>query len=157
VDHLTPELLRMFERELIVVGGILAIYLGYRLFYLAHIPQESSGKIKTKLFEFAAAKVGPGVFFAAFGAWVLYTGMTTRIDITTTTQPQTPARTTQTQFDPQALVRLNTLLQKLPAEEDRQAAASLLRQIIVAPAQAVVPAHAIAPAQTTTTKRSYID
>ena len=49
MDHLTPELMRMFERQLIVAGGILAIYLGYRLFHLARISQESSGKIKTKL------------------------------------------------------------------------------------------------------------
>jgi hypothetical protein len=141
MDQVTPEVLRMLERQMIVAGGILAIFLGYRLFRLAHVSEDSSGKIKTKLFEFTASKVGPGVFFAAFGAWVLYSAMTTRIDISTSTQPQVRASA----LDPQALARLNALLQKLPTDEDRQAVNVLLRK------------YTIVPAAQSTTRRVLID
>jgi hypothetical protein len=67
-----PEILRMAERIIVVLGGILCIYLGYLLFHIAVLKQDSGGKFKSAVFEFTATKVGPGVFFALFGAYVLY-------------------------------------------------------------------------------------
>lgn len=79
MEHLSPELMRMIERQMIVLGGILAIFLGYRLFRLVNLPQESTGKLKTKIMEVTATKIGPGVFFAAFGVFVLWSAMSQQI------------------------------------------------------------------------------
>jgi hypothetical protein len=72
----TEQVLRMFERHMVVIGGIIAIVLGYRLFQSADLKQDSTGSMKTKLFEVSATKIGPGVFFAAFGTVVLWTSLT---------------------------------------------------------------------------------
>jgi hypothetical protein len=69
---LAPEIMRMLERILVVCGGILCVYLGYLLFHIAVLKQESAGKFQSALFEFTATEVGPGVFFALFGAYILY-------------------------------------------------------------------------------------
>jgi hypothetical protein len=73
---LTP-LLRMTERSLIVVGGILAIYLGYRLFVLGiDKSQGTAAALGVQLKDF-----GPGLFFAALGAVILVTTMRAAIKV----------------------------------------------------------------------------
>jgi hypothetical protein len=57
------------ERAGDVDGGILSIYLGYRLFVVANLPSESGAKIKAKLIEVTATKIGPDIFFASFGSY----------------------------------------------------------------------------------------
>lgn len=58
---------RMAERALIVMGGILSIYLGYRLFALGiNVTQGEARAFGIELRDF-----GPGLFFAALGAYVL--------------------------------------------------------------------------------------
>ena len=69
----TEEIATMFrgvERLLIVGGGIGALFLGYRLF-LAGIVSEQSGEFSHKSFSVKLIKVGPGIFFAVFGTFVL--------------------------------------------------------------------------------------
>ena len=64
-------LLFMIYRILIVLGGILCIYLGYRLFFVA---QTKQGDLSIKTGEHQELKlrdVAPGVFFALFGASIL--------------------------------------------------------------------------------------
>jgi len=63
--------LRMFERVLIVSGGILSIVLGYRLFTLGidTLQGRASG------FGVELRNFGPGLFFAALGAVILVAGM----------------------------------------------------------------------------------
>jgi hypothetical protein len=73
------EALRMFERIIIAFGGILSVFLGYRLFFLAGAASDSGGRFKTSLITMSMTKVGPGVFFALFGAYVLVTGLTASI------------------------------------------------------------------------------
>jgi hypothetical protein len=73
---LTP-LLRMVERSLIVVGGILAIYLGYRLFVLGI--DKSQGAASA--FGIELRNFGPGLFFAALGAVVLVATMRAAIRV----------------------------------------------------------------------------
>lgn len=64
-------LLRMLERSLIVTGGILSIYLGYKLFVMGiDKAQGSASALGIELKNF-----GPGLFFAALGAVVLVTTM----------------------------------------------------------------------------------
>jgi hypothetical protein len=76
-DVYLPEVIRSLERVLVVAGGILSIYLGCRLFHIAQIAESSQGKFKASIVEFTVSRVGPGVFFALFGAWILYTSLAT--------------------------------------------------------------------------------
>jgi hypothetical protein len=58
---LSAEMMRMLERIIVVIGGVAAIVLGYRLFALADIRQDSSGKWKSALFEASFTPIGPGL------------------------------------------------------------------------------------------------
>jgi hypothetical protein len=119
------DIMRMAERILVVAGGILCIFLGYRLFSIARLQQSGSGKFKTQVFEFTATKVGPGVFFALFGAYVLFTSLTTLVRTEVSIESETAARD---------IARLATLSSNLPQKEDRDAAnaaADRLRKLFV--------------------------
>ena len=72
-----PVLMRMAERSLIVVGGILSIYLGYRLFVLGI--DKSQGQASA--FGIELRNFGPGLFFAALGAVILVTAMRAAIQM----------------------------------------------------------------------------
>ena len=68
--------LRHLERLLIVCAGALAIWLGYRMFLA--MPHATEGESKIQLpggVSIFVSRVGPGVFFALFGALVLYYSM----------------------------------------------------------------------------------
>jgi hypothetical protein len=75
--------LRMAERILIAFGGIISIILGYRLFMVASLDHKdiSGGTFKTALFSVSLSKVGPGIFFALFGAYILASGINTQINV----------------------------------------------------------------------------
>ncbi len=60
-------LLRMGERALIVLGGILSVYLGYKLFTLGI----NTAQGEAQAFGIVLRDFGPGLFFAALGAYVL--------------------------------------------------------------------------------------
>ena len=76
-----PVLLFMIYRMLIVVGGVLCIYFGYRLFYVVQLKQ-GEFKIKTgESYEISLSDVAPGVFFALFGAGILVFCLTNGITI----------------------------------------------------------------------------
>jgi len=65
-------LLRFMERLLAVAIGGLAIYLGYRLFRLVPESKDSEGRVTfSKDLSIVVSRVGPGVFFALFGALVV--------------------------------------------------------------------------------------
>lgn len=64
-------IMRMAERSLIVLGGILSIYLGYKLFTLGI--DKTQGEATA--FGISLKNFGPGLFFAALGAFVLVTTM----------------------------------------------------------------------------------
>lgn len=74
---------RVLERLVIAIGGIVCIWLGYRLFFQAasnarDIMNVEGGGYGVK---FKAKSIGPGVFFAFFGALLLGYTIFTRIDI----------------------------------------------------------------------------
>lgn len=77
ISIVTP-LLRMLERSLIVAGGILSIYLGYKLFVLGIDKSQGAasafGVVELKNF-------GPGLFFAALGAVILVTTMRAAVKV----------------------------------------------------------------------------
>jgi hypothetical protein len=146
-----PEIMRMIERITIVGGGILSIYLGYRLFSIAHLKQESSAKFKSEVFEFTATKVGPGVFFALFGAYILYGGINHPVSTsegTSTTEPTIAPESSENtvgargipkvrfgSMDPTfgdqdtAILVLSALVGKLPSQEDRDAGEKALKSL----------------------------
>lgn len=76
-----PITLRFAERLLAVLFGGMAIYLGYRLFL--RVPEQRSGDGKFTLpwdVSIAVTRVGPGVFFALFGAAVVGTALVKGIE-----------------------------------------------------------------------------
>jgi len=63
--------LRMLERILAVLIGGFSIYLGFRLFFHIPLDSEHSGSLELPGIKLVLTKVGPGVFFAAFGSVVV--------------------------------------------------------------------------------------
>ena len=64
--------LRALERIIVVIIGGLSVYLGYRLFL--HVPSQKDGQGKISFpggISIIINRVGPGVFFALFGAGVV--------------------------------------------------------------------------------------
>ncbi len=76
--------LRMLERLLVVSFGGLSIYLGYKLFF--HLPDsaEQEGKLDIPGLKIVLTKVGPGIFFLAFGAIILFHNLDSQIKQTST-------------------------------------------------------------------------
>jgi len=79
MDEILIPLLRMIERLFVVSFAGMSIYLGYKLFF--HIPEEKNneGKIKLPGMEVILSRVGPGVFFVAFGTFVLIQSLDEKI------------------------------------------------------------------------------
>ncbi|SER06081.1 hypothetical protein SAMN03159444_03122 [Pseudomonas sp. NFACC02] len=69
-------------RASIVLGGIICIYFGYRLFYVVQAKQgDFTVKTGEKL-ELSLKDVSPGIFFALFGAGILVFSLVNSIKIT---------------------------------------------------------------------------
>ncbi|MYM64000.1 hypothetical protein [Pseudomaricurvus sp. HS19] len=88
-----PVVLRMIERIIGVLIAGMAIFLGYRLFF--HLPFQNDGKGKIELpgVKVVLSRVGPGVFFAAFGSIILYYSLTSTVSVSapgTIEQASTP-------------------------------------------------------------------
>lgn len=64
------EIIRAFERLLIVAFGGTSIILGWHLFKIGVVSPQS-GIFSGKGFKFSLQKVGPGIFFSLFGTVVL--------------------------------------------------------------------------------------
>jgi hypothetical protein len=83
---LDPQLLgigaRHLERLLIALSGTLAIWLGYRLFLSMPLVDRGTGKLQLPGgISIFISRVGPGVFFALFGAGVLAYGLHQTVQI----------------------------------------------------------------------------
>lgn len=68
-------IIRGFERVVAVLIGGAAIYFGYRLFTLLPLRSRSDGEITLPGASVVLSKVGPGVFFALFGSYILYSSI----------------------------------------------------------------------------------
>jgi hypothetical protein len=150
--------LRMFERLLAVGIGGMSIYLGYCLFLALPDLRDSSGEVRLPTdIRVVIARVGPGAFFALFGAAVvalsLYTAV--RYDLAASVASQGRAAVEEHSFaglgqqpsgrdsaateraDARALLRgdmaeLNALTDKLSqdlSEQDRAGVAGLVRRV----------------------------
>jgi|SRR5215475_9614256 len=112
---LDPEIVRSVERVIIVCGGILAIYLGYGLFKIATIKHDGAGRMKSDLFEFSVTKVGPGVFFALFGAAILWVALKSPISVN--------------EVDSGIIAQLRVLVDDIPDKEKRQSALDIVNSL----------------------------
>src|SRR3954447_10395864 len=106
--------LRMAERIIGVIIGGLLIYFGYRLFL--SLPGKKSRDGGTGDFSMAGgtrlklSKVGPGVFFALFGAGLIVFSLTRSVSLTTSgpTSVVPPAKASDGQ-QPPAVVGTTTV------------------------------------------------
>jgi len=141
--------LRMFERLLGVGIGGMSIYLGYRLFLALPNVRDASGEFRLPMdIRIILGRVGPGTFFALFGAAVVALSFHMPVRIDTAASPPTqsfsglgsqpPSEGGAAQrADARALLRrdmaeLNTLADKLRpdlAEPDRTEVVSLVRRV----------------------------
>jgi hypothetical protein len=118
-DFLTPDVMRMLERILVVCGGILAVYLAYRLFQIATIPDQAGPRFKSALVEFGLCRLAPAIFFAGLGAYVLYASFEKPVSASYASANSPPILT------PAEWDRLGAAVDKLP-RADRDDAKRLL-------------------------------
>jgi hypothetical protein len=79
---LTVTLARAAERLMLVLAGMLAIYLGYRLFTQIPSADKSEGRLKLPGgISIYLTRVGPGVFFALFGCGIIGYSVTRPFDL----------------------------------------------------------------------------
>jgi len=77
-----PALLRSLERILAVAIGGMSIALGYRLFLALPEQRDSSGSVKLPWsISIVLSRVGPGAFFALFGAAVVAFGLHSAVSV----------------------------------------------------------------------------
>ena len=72
-------LFRGGERLGIIAIAALCIWLGYKLFQSLPAERQASGTLTLPSAKLVMTKVGPGVFFALFGALVLWQGVRTQL------------------------------------------------------------------------------
>jgi len=117
------EVLRMTERIIISLGGILSIFLGYKLFYIATVANDSGANFKSALLSASFTKVGPGVFFALFGAYIMATSITTQIEIKSEQGNQSAS-----QNQAAALSQIANTVARLPDSAEKTQLIGLIRQ-----------------------------
>lgn len=90
-------MIRDIERVIIVVIAGVAVYLGYRLFYIA---KEKQGELKLngKDYSFGISDVAPGIYFALFGSFILVSSLYSKVEntqesTTTSTKGSTTVKT----------------------------------------------------------------
>jgi hypothetical protein len=94
LQSLDPIAWRMIERILAVAIGGVAIYLGYRLFLQVPERHDSQGSITLPWdITVLLSRVGPGVFFALFGAAVVGYGLHESVSYTRERSSQTAQAT----------------------------------------------------------------
>lgn len=81
-----PILLRGIERIVIALGAVCFAYLGYRLYQAGVTRGKTQATVHSPLLKFALSGTGPGLFFMAFGAAVLVSGLATGGASTTITE-----------------------------------------------------------------------
>lgn len=126
--ELTVAVIRMLERLAAVAIGGLTIYLGYRLFHLLPTQTSSDGKIELPGYSVVLSRVGPGIFFLAFGSILLYQSVVTKVwigpDFIGAAPPMAPAQegfggdASERFVPPQELARTVRSLQVLNCAQD---------------------------------------
>lgn len=95
-----PLLFRGSERLLIIAAATICIVLGYKLFKIVPFHQEGEGKFKLGDLSVNLTKVGPGVFFSLFGAYVLFQSVQNHLEMTLPQKNGNPANEQIDQIQP---------------------------------------------------------
>ena len=74
-------ILRMVERLTAVLIGGFSIWLGYRLFFHLPFDKDQEGQLVLPGVKIVLSRVGPGVFFAAFGTAVLFYSLANKVEV----------------------------------------------------------------------------
>ncbi len=95
MDDLIPAL-RMLERIVVVGFGGLSIYLGYKLFF--HLPSNTDhkGQIELPGVKLVLSRVGPGIFFCAFGSIILFQSIYKDVHVKSTQRVSEPVENVST-------------------------------------------------------------
>jgi hypothetical protein len=132
-------LMRMGERLLGLLGGVLCVVLGYRLFIKLPEKTDSAGKVVLPGgISIWMSRVGPGIFFALFGAGIVAYSFASAVKVTNETMPaqvsaDAPStvamrrqeisamspRAAKAQASEEALIQLRSTLADLNATIDR--------------------------------------
>lgn len=133
---LTVVLARATERILLVLAGALAIYLGYRLFCLIPASANSEGKLEFPGgISIYLARIGPGVFFALFGAGLIGYSATKPIEfsIPSIMPAVAPSLPDQAKTGPQAASQVSGFkYSAITQGDDRPVLTGLKPEVIVA-------------------------
>lgn len=132
-------LMRMGERLLGLLGGVLCVVLGYRLFIKLPDKTDSAGKVVLPGgISIWMSRVGPGIFFALFGAGIVAYSFASAVKVTDETTPAQisadapaavamrrqeiaamSARAVKAPANEEALIQLRAVLADLNATIDR--------------------------------------
>ena len=100
------------ERVLVVLVASLCIWLGYRLFQSLPTEHNAQGKLELPGVKLTMSKMGPGVFFALFGALVLWQAQAHTFETTTTAPlgdvPKTVGKYVGPRNDSQAAINVQS-------------------------------------------------
>jgi len=83
---------RGIERWMIVVGGLIFGYLGYKLFLYGVDKGHGKLQAENQFFKLTFSGSGPGLFFMAFGALILVSSVYSTGTVTRETLPGDPAQ-----------------------------------------------------------------
>lgn len=108
--------------SLVSLGGMLSIYLGWRL-YTKALTSQTSGEVSWAKFRVKLSAASPGVFLAAFGAFLLYTTSTHRFEATSKQEQLVPMPSHGLPSDGDPLRPRRVLLQGLAPGERPTASA----------------------------------
>jgi hypothetical protein len=138
----TQTLLGVFrgsERILVVLAASLCVWLGYRLFQSLPAEHNAQGKFELPGAKLTMSKVGPGVFFALFGALVLWQAQVHAFETTAKTASGETKIGYFAANDPQAAINvqsdiavLNCMAQTAPAGIGRREMDATLHKARVA-------------------------
>ncbi len=104
--NLTVFIFRGMILVLCASGGILSIYLGWRLYKDAMLSR-TEGTVQFERFTFRLISGGPGIFFCAFGMWLLVHLADRTAESETESQASQPAHYQRFDYPPQFTDHLN--------------------------------------------------
>ena len=132
--------MRFVERLLVVGGGILAVYCGYRLFLAMPSRERGAGKLELPGgVSIHLSRIGPGVFFSLFGAVILSLSFHYSVSLNVPTETARLAQGDNGRVSFQGLAVLpeperapDPALRRLPDEADLFAVETTIRRLNLA-------------------------
>ena len=112
MEQLIPLIGQVIERCVIAIGGIIIVYLGYRLYLFGAKTGRGELSAKLKFADFLLKGSGPGLFFMAFGSIILITALFTG-KVITEAEWYSDIEITNEEIDKLSLEEAKQILQEL--------------------------------------------